>query len=196
MKRIRNGIPSSLSTGVSRGIPVGIPWMVAALALFGLTNCGIYGGGGGGGGGPTANIAGDIAGVEPEDSNRDIVVFVYQLGNTENPDCEVPLLPDENTPYKYAIVQPGDTIFQVPNSKIGRLVVAFLLDGEGNDADGKIDPGDPVAVLNDPNCVLDDVPENYIVTIDSARINFTLQNHLGFPAPGRAEADVSEAPDN
>lgn len=196
MKRIGNGIPSSLSTGVSRGMPVGIPWMVAALALFGLTNCGIYGGGGGGGGGPTANVEGDIVAVEPEDSGRDIVVFVYQLGDTENPDCEVPLLPDDSTAYKYAIVQPGDTLFQVPNSKIGRLVVAFLLDGEGRDADGRIDPGDPVAVLDDPNCVLDDVPDDYLVTIANARINFTLEDHLGLPAPGRAEADVSEGPQN
>jgi len=183
-----------LGNGIAKGMP-GVHWIVGALALLGLTNCGIYGGGGGGGG-PTANIAGEIVAVEPEDTDRDIVVFVYQLGDTTNPDCEVPLLPDDSTRYKYAIVQPGDTVFQVPNSRIGRLVVAFLLDGEGRDADGKIDPGDPVAVLNDPNCVLDDVPENYIVNIDNARINFTLDDHVGMPEPGRAEATISESPDN
>jgi hypothetical protein len=191
MKRIGNGI----SGGISNAIHNAIPLTVAALALFGLTNCGIYGGGGGGGGGgPTANVAGEIAATEPEDSGREILVFVYQLGNTENPDCEFPLLPDDSTPYKYAIVDPGETVFQVPNSKIGRLVVVFLLDGEGQDADGQIDPGDPIAVLNDPGCVMDDVPENYLLTIDAAKINFTLDEHLGFPAPGRADADISEAP--
>jgi len=173
----------------------GFPWIVGAMALFGLTNCGIYGGGDGGGG-PTANIEGDIVAVLPEDSDRDIVVFVYQLGDTENEDCEFPDLPDQDTRYKYDVLQPGDTTFVVPNSRIGRLVVAFLLDEEGNDADGRIDPGDPVAVLDDPNCILDDVPENYIVNIADARINFSDDDQIGFPEPGRAEATIDEGPDD
>ena len=109
---------------------------------------------------------------------------------------EFPDLPDQDTRYKYDVLQPGDTTFVVPNSRIGRLVVAFLLDEEGNDADGRIDPGDPVAVLDDPNCILDDVPENYIVNIADARINFSDDDQIGFPEPGRAEATIDEGPDD
>ncbi|MFN2425864.1 MAG: hypothetical protein ABR587_05405 [Candidatus Binatia bacterium] len=172
-----------------------MPWIVSAAALFGLTNCGIYGGDGGGGG-PTANVGGDIAAVLPDDTGRDIIVFVYQLGDVENEDCEEPELPDDSTRYKFEILEAGETTFTVPNSRIGRLVVAFLLDGEGRDADGRIDPGDPVAVLNDPGCVLDDVPENYVVDIADTRINFSDDDQVGFPDPGRADADISESPDN
>lgn len=167
----------------------------ALAALFSMTTagCGIYGDGGGGGG-PTANIAGDILAVLPEDSEREIVVFAYQLGNTENEDCTQPELPDFNTPFKFDILDPGETEFQVPNSKIGRLVIVFLLDNPGRDADQQIDPGDPVAVLDDPECVLDDVPRNYIVFIENTRINFTGGDQVGYPAPGRADAEIFEEP--
>jgi len=132
--------------------------------------------------------------VEPADSGRSIVVFIYELGLTENDDCAVPDLPDSTIPYVSTVIPDGETSFVFSGAGFGRLVIVFLLDGEGGDADGIIDPGDPIAVLNDPDCVLDDVPANYRVDIADARINFTLAQPNGFPAPGRADADVSEHP--
>jgi len=170
----------------------GLPWIVGACALFGLANCGIYGGGGGG---PTADVDGNIDDIRPFNTGRDIVVFVYTIKD-EPADCTEPELPNTNTQNQIRILSAGETVFEVKNNKAGRMVVAFLLDNAGNDADSRIDPGDPVAVLNDPNCVLEDVPNKYIVTVEDVRINFTAGNVNGFPAPGRAEADsLSEAPE-
>ncbi len=166
---------------------------LGASAMIGAADCGIYGGGGGG---PTAEVIGNIDDVRPANTGRDIVVFVYQQKD-ENPDCTEPELPDSHTAFKYDTVPDGDTAFNIPHSKTGRLVIAFLLDNAGNDADGRIDPGDPVAVLNDPDCVLDDVPNKYEINAKDVRINFTLQAQVGFPDPGRAEAaDLTEGPKN
>jgi len=172
----------------------GMPWIVGVIALFGLADCGIYGGGGGGGGKSYANIEGNIEAVAPADSGRSIVVFIYELGLTESEDCEEPDLPDDFIPYQSIILPAGETSFFLSGTGFGRLVVVFLLDGEDGEADGIINPGDPIAVLNDPDCVLDDVPANYVVNIADARLNFTLTHPDGFPASGRAEADVSERP--
>jgi hypothetical protein len=164
---------------------------VTLMALF-STNCGLYGGGGGG---PTVDVDGNIEAVTPDGTGRDIVVFVYTLKN-EQQDCADPQLPDDGTQSQERTLTEGETVFEVRNAKAGRLVVAFLLDNPGHDADGKIDPGDPVAVLEDPDCILEDVPNKYIVHAADVRINFTFDEVNGFPAPGRAEADsLTEAPE-
>jgi hypothetical protein len=165
----------------------------SVAAMLASTSCGIYGGGGGG---PTMDVRGNIADVLPDDTDRDIVVFVF---TNEDPqlDCENPELPsNEDSQFQSRTLRPGETEFEVRNAKAGSITIAFLLDEEGNDADGRIDPGDPVAVLNDPDCVLDDVPNKYIVTAEDVDINFSLASPNGFPAPGRAEAaDLDEAPE-
>jgi hypothetical protein len=164
----------------------------ASAATLAGTGCGsIYGGDTG----PTMDVRGNVADVLPAGTDRDIVVFVF---TTKDPqaDCENPELPDEDTQYQSRTLQPGETEFEVRNAKAGHITVAFLLDEEGNDADGRIDEGDPVAVLNDPDCVLDDVPNKYIVFAEDVDINFGNTSPNGFPAPGRAEADdLSEAPE-
>ena len=131
---------------------------------------------------------GNIDATTPLIAGRNVVVFVYRVKD-EPADCTTPVLPDDGTPYESEELKDGETTFDLSNVKTGRLVIAFLLDNEGKDADGRIDPGDPVAVLNDPDCVLDDVPNKYIVEATDIRVNFDLTNHLGFPEPGRAEAD-------
>jgi hypothetical protein len=168
--------------------------LTAVAAMLATANCGIYGGGGGG---PTIDVRGNVADVLPAGTNRDIVVFVYTLKDEDEPvDCENPELPDEDTQYQSRTLEPGVTEFEVRNAKAGRLIVAFLLDEEGKDADGRIDVGDPVAVLNDPDCVMDDVPNKYIVFAEDVDINFGLTEPEGFPAPGRAEAaDLYEEPE-
>ncbi len=169
------------------------PLAAGAIALLTLPSCGIYGGGGGG---PTADVRGNIEATAPDSGDRDIVVFVYTLKSDDPYNCEEPDLPNLSRQDQSRILQPGDTEFEVRNVKAGRLVVVFLLDEAGKDADGKIDPGDPIAILNDPDCVLDDVPNKYIVQIDDVLLNFSLVDEDGFPAPGRAEADsITEAPE-
>lgn len=173
----------------SRFTKVGILGVVS-LAL--VSGCGLYDFGGGG---PTAEVNGNIDDVRPADTGRDIVVFVYRSKGDAD-DCSNPVLPDQSGSYQSEELQDGVTDFRIKNSQAGRLTIVFLLDEAGRDADGRIDPGDPIAVLNDPDCILDDVPNRYIVTAEDVRINFTDSNANGFPASGRAEAaDLFEGPE-
>lgn len=183
MKRFSPAFPSLRSLAV----------LVVVAAMAGTTACGgLYGGGSGG---PTADVRGNLAGVFPDRNDRDILVFVYRLKD-EIPDCTEPGLPTRDDGSQSVVLRNDDTEFEVRNVPAGRFVVAFLLDGEGRDADGRIDPGDPVAVLNDPDCVLDDVPNEYIVQADDIVVNFSPFDEDGFPAAGRAEAgSLSEAPE-
>jgi hypothetical protein len=166
--------------------------VAAVAAMLATANCGIYGGGGGG---PTVDVRGNVADVLPAGTNRDIVVFV-DTSNDPQVDCENPELPVEDTQTQVRVLQDGETEFEVRNAKAGHLTVVFLLDEEGNDADGKIDEGDPIAILNDPDCVMDDVPNKYIVFAEDVDINFGLTEPANFPEPGRAEAaDLYEQPE-
>jgi hypothetical protein len=178
--------PTLETTRVNKaGIGMGIA--LGALALVQTTGCGgIYGGGGGG---PKATVMGNVIAVHPGRFGRDLVVFVYRL-KEQVPDCTTPELPDDNSPYWSETLKDGATTFDLNKVKAGRYVIAILLDNEGKDADGRIDPGDPVAVLNDPACLLDDVPNKYIVEAVDVRVNFGLDDEDGFPEPGRAEADL------
>jgi hypothetical protein len=175
----------------TRRLPGIVTLGITLAALVAISNCGIYGGGGGG---PTVDVHGNIEAVTP-DTDRDIVVFAYTLKD-EPEDCSDPQLPDDSTQYQSRTLVAGEVSFEVRNAKAGQLVIVFLLDDAGNDADGRIDPGDPVAVLEDPDCILEDVPNKYIVQIENVRINFGLEEEDDFPAPGRAEAEeLSEAPE-
>lgn len=164
--------------------------LIGIAGLFGLSNCGnTYSGDPG----PTADVRGNIEATNPDAGDRDIVVFVYWIRESLE-DCSDPQLPENtNNAFQSRILKDGETVFEVRNSQAGSLVVAFLLD---EDRDRRIDDGDAVAVLEDPDCVLDDVPNKYIVQVDDVRINFSDDDEPGFPAPGRAEADsLTEAPE-
>lgn len=158
-----------------------------AAAMLAGTGCGggsIYGGGGGG---PTMDVRGNIADVLPSGTDRKIVVFVFTTKD-EQPDCEHPVLMEDRSQFQSRSLDPGETEFEVRNAKAGHISVVFLLDEAGKDADARIDPGDPIAVLDDPDCVMDDVPNKYILFAEDVKLNFTLAPEVGFPAPGRAEA--------
>lgn len=172
--------------------PMGFRAFLGMAVLAAATGCGgLYGGGGGGG---NVEVIGEIEAIFPDDTDREIVVFVYRVKD-EPADCTEPELPD-NKAEKDQTLDLGETEFDLNKIRKGRLVIAFLLDNPGKDADGRIDPGDPVAVLNDPDCVLDDVPPKYVVEAHDVRINFSLDDDvIGFPESGRAEAgDLSEGP--
>lgn len=170
--------------------------VLALACLLAAAGCGgVYGDSSGG---STADVRGNIAAMFPARGDRDIVVFVYRLKNPVD-DCEEPGFPTEDDGSQSVVLRgnQGETEFEVRNVPAeGRLVVVFLLDGEAGDADGRIDPGDPIAVLNDPGCVLDEVPNKYIVQADDVEINFSIEDQIGFPDAGRAEADsLTEAPE-
>ena len=96
------------------------------------------------------------------------------------------------------IVQQPETVHTAEQAaaavgvEVGAIVksLVFLLDDEGGQADRRIDPGDPIAILQDPDCVLEDVPNKFIVQADNVLINFGEEDAPGFPAPGEAEADL------
>jgi hypothetical protein len=164
----------------------------AAAALAGCG--GLFGGGGGGG--DTAEVMGNILDTTPEIGGRNVVVFAYRVKDVPA-DCTTPVLPRTNDTNSNEELKDGNSTFDMTKVKTGRLVLVFLLDNPGKDADGKIDPGDPVAVLDDPECVLDDVPNKYVIEATDIKINFGLTDVLGFPAPGRAEAgNLKEFPKN
>jgi hypothetical protein len=148
-----------------------------------------------GGGGSSATVAGNLNVYIPI-SDHDVVAFVFTVKDPEA-DCKVPVLPDSGDPYESVVIPNGQTDFEIPKVKTGRLVVVFLLDNAGNDADGKIDDGDPVAILDDPNCELTDVAGKTTVNLTNVRMNFTDAAEAGFPAPGRAVAgDITVTDDN
>lgn len=161
--------------------------VLAGLLAFGAAGCGdLLPWGGGGGGGGSIVVRGNIDGVLPV-SDRDIVVFVY---TTDEPvdDCEKPEIPTDKPSSRSTVLQDGEVLFEVKSVKEGRLVVAFLLDNEGKDADGRIDEGDPVAVLDDPDCILEEVGKNFTIEMDDVQVNFTDAPAVDFADPGRALA--------
>ncbi|HEY2385987.1 MAG TPA: hypothetical protein VGK30_03420 [Candidatus Binatia bacterium] len=99
---------------------------------------------------------------------------------------------------KVAVISNGSTQFSVSGLDPGPLLIVFLQDKTGNNADGTINEGDPIAVLDDPNCELDSVDGNITVTLTDVDIDFS--NLAGGesetdctgvsspPAPGRARA--------
>ncbi|MFQ5477382.1 MAG: hypothetical protein ACE5E4_02065 [Candidatus Binatia bacterium] len=108
-------------------------------------------------------VDGTINNVVPV-TTRDIVVFVFTnlrdfVSFSDFDDGEA------------VIVAFGSTQFSVSGVTRGDLTVVFLLDDA--DPDGQIDTGDPVALLQDPDGVLDNVSPGRQLRIDSIDIDFS-----------------------
>jgi hypothetical protein len=142
---------------------------------------------------------GNLDSVTPVTS-RDIVVFVYSIDDDDNVDrcpCPPALTTDELETFegKTAVLSSGETEFSIPGLSNGEFQVVFLLDKAGDEADGTIDPGDEIAILDDDDCQLDDIPGDVTVTLNDVDIQFdsapeedcTVGNP---PADGRARADT------
>jgi hypothetical protein len=172
----------------------------AATAAFVITVASLSAGCGSllpwsGGGGSSATVAGNLDVFVPL-SDHDVVAFVFTVKDPET-DCKVPVLPDSGDPDQSVVIPNGETAFELDGVKTGRLVVVFLLDNAGDAADGQIDDGDPIAILDDPNCELTDVAGKTTVNLTNVRMNFTDAAAVGFPAPGRAvAADITVTDDN
>lgn len=126
-------------------------------------------------------VRGNIDDVVPV-STRDIVVFVFT--NLRDPGTFADFDDGE-----IAVIESGSSEFTVSDVDSGDITIVFLLDEAGNDADGQIDPGDPIATLLDPDDELDDVRSGLVVEATNIDINFTDAEAGNLPAPGDAEAD-------
>lgn len=111
--------------------------------------------------------------------------------------CECPAAPvhPECTPGDAVVLTSGQKTFSVGGVDSGKIRVVFLLDNAGNSADGQIDAGDPIAILDDVNCQLGDVGGNRTVTLtdvdvqfDSAPVSECQEGINDPPAAGRARA--------
>lgn len=144
----------------------------------------------------TVTVKGNIDDVTPV-TGRNIVVFAYNIPDANDDDrCPCPAQPDRDDPGKAAVLASGETEFTLSGLDSGPLGVVFLLDKAGDAADGQIDEGDPIAILEDVDCEIDDVESNLTVTLNDVDISFPEEGESpddcaggNPPADGRARAD-------
>lgn len=139
-------------------------------------------------------LKGNLDQVAPVTS-RDIVVFAYNVSDQAY-SCPCPGDSSASLNGKAAIVPAGETEFTITGLDNGPIAVMFLLDNAGNNADGVINLGDPVAILDDEDCELDgDVDGNTTVTLKDIDVFFDTAIHTDCqvsnpPGLGRARADL------
>jgi hypothetical protein len=109
--------------------------------------------------------------------------------------CPCPGYPRDLTDGKATVIESGDLEFTVSGIENGAIKIVFLLDNPGDDADGQIDDGDPIAILDDVDCEIDDVDGDLTVTLHDVDINFAADPVVDCedgdpPAEGRARADL------
>jgi hypothetical protein len=123
----------------------------------------------------TTTVRGNISDLNPQVAGADIVVFVF-TGLVDDGTFE-----HFEKQRSVAIASDADpmefTVTQVAN---GNVTVVFLQD-EASEPDGRIDPGDPIATLDDPDEVLSDVKNGETIEITDVDVDFTA---------GSADAEV------
>jgi hypothetical protein len=177
-----------------------------ALALTAALSCGLLAacgsgtvtiGGGGNNNGKKVTFKGNVRDVTPVTS-RDIVVFVYRIDDDDaSSRCPCPGDPSASAAGKAQVLPSGSTQFSLSGLDPGAFGVVFLLDQAGNNADGTIDPGDPIAILDDVDCDLEDVDGDITVTLSDIDLSFSTtpvaeckSGVANPPASGRARADL------
>lgn len=177
-----------------RAAALAAPLVAALVAACGSGNITFGGGGGGGNDNAKVTFTGNLKSVSPV-TTRDIVVFVYNIDD-DSDRCPCPPDPSNNPNGKAVVLSSGTTTFTVSDldRDNGKFGVVFLLDNAGNAADGQIDPGDPIAILDDVDCELGDVSSRITVNLKDVDLLFsatpTDQCQDGTPpAEGRARAD-------
>lgn len=68
-----------------------------------------------------------------------------------------------------------DRTFHIANLAAGSLTVVFLLDQAGANRDGTIDPGDPIAIFQDPHGRLQNLSATSDVLLSDVEIAFNLE---------------------
>src|SRR5688572_5546894 len=94
----------------------------------------------------TVTVAGNIDDVFPV-TGRDIVVFAYNV-EEDDYNCPCPGIPDASRG-KAQVLESGETEFSIAGLDSGPIAVVFLLDKAGDLADGEINAGDDIAILDD-----------------------------------------------
>jgi hypothetical protein len=141
----------------------------------------------------TITIRGNLDRISPV-SSRDIVVFAYRIDDGSDR-CPCPPDPSSNTSGRAVVLPTGQMQFTITDLRPGAYGVVFLLDKAGSSADGQIDPGDPIAILDDIDCQLNDVRGKQTVVLEDVDLLFDAapaaecrQGVVDPPAPGRARA--------
>ncbi|HYC57619.1 MAG TPA: hypothetical protein VEL28_21985 [Candidatus Binatia bacterium] len=156
------------------------PFVVACTLFVStiLPGCGwgILGGGGGGGNNDRVTVVGSLT----DTSANDIIVLVYNVGSgggnasggngDEGGGCACPGLPCRLSAGDAVVIDSGEDSFSVERIKPGALRIVFLIDN--GDDNAQIDEGDFVAVLDDIDCVLDDVDNRRTVTLEDVELDF------------------------
>ena len=138
-------------------------------------------------------VSGNIFNLRPP-TFRPILVFVFV-------DLRDPGTFQDFSDAEVAIVE-EDRTFRASHLAAGSLTVVFLLDQAGTNQDGTIDPGDPIAIFQDPGgqlknlsaaseIILTDIdmsfnfeaPESGTATVQSEANILVTQQALPFPAP-------------
>jgi hypothetical protein len=126
-------------------------------------------------------VQGNIFNLRPATS-RPIVVFVFV--NLRDPgtfqdfdDAEVATVTTDRT-------------FTVSHLAAGDLAIVFLLDQVGVNQDGTIDPGDPVAIFQDPAGRLHNLSASTEVTLEDVDVTFNLSAPDTGIATVQSEANI------
>lgn len=169
----------------------------AVLVTFAIASCGsgtVTIGGGGNGNTKKVTIKGNIRDVSPVTS-RDIIVYAYRLPDDDTTDrCPCPPNPSLSTDGKAQLLTSGTTAFSLTGIEAGNIGIVFLLDNAGTNADGTIDPGDPIAILDDLNCRLQDMKVNTTATLTDVDILFDTAPVSNDPDNPDEDCDIGDPP--
>lgn len=191
---------SKIATKRSAWAP-GVAFLAGIFVVTGFLGCGGEDIDWGGGGGDDAEVTfvGNLDSVSPVTS-RDIVVFVYEIDEDDAGDegrCPCPPDPSSSASGKAAIISSGETEFQLSGLTAGTFGVVFLLENAGDAADGEINPGDPIAILDDVDCDLNNLSGTKTVTLEDIDLHFSAAPESECedgvddpPAAGRARAEA------
>jgi hypothetical protein len=194
-------------------VPMPVKSIVFALCLV-VAACsgGLYDFDDGGSSGGNVKVEGTLAGIDVNDTDRDIVVFVYTgICETDKADpdlCANLLLPEDlpklkDRDYKHRVkeVVKSDALgefFKVKDVKKGNLTIAYLQD-KAKDADRRIDEEDITITRDAMNNIipaadnavsmhandgrLDDVEKKATVELDNVALDFPAAAAAGSSAP-------------
>jgi hypothetical protein len=133
---------------------------------------------------PVLTVAGDLDDIDVGLQNRpDIVAFAFT--NLVNPEVSTARAAGlrcgesinveglDFTDVESVVITPDASVFSISDVASGDITVLFLLDNQGNDADRRIDAGDPVAILSDPDGDLENVRSKLTLQLSKVDIDFT-----------------------
>jgi hypothetical protein len=126
-------------------------------------------------------VQGNIFNLRPATA-RPLLVFVFvdlrDPGTFQDfRDAEVGIVEDDRS-------------FTVAHLAAGDLTIVFLLDQVGVNQDGTIDPGDPIAVFQDPAGRLKSLSASTEVTLEDVDISFNLAAPESGTAAVRSEGNI------